>query len=408
MRVAVITEHRFWRTWGGGAATAGAFPYSFWKRYLAVFDSVRIVARGVEGELPSAGGQRSDGPGVSLFALPDYHGSEQFLLHARRIRSLVLDAFADSDAVILRLPSAIAGLVSSRLRRTGRPFAVEVVGDPWDALGPGAHLHPLRPLFRQILTRSQRRLCAASTASLYVTRQALQLYYPPAVGSFTVGCSDVELPRSAFVAAPRSFQPKLAEPRLVMVGSLGHLYKAPDVLLDAVAECVRNAVGLRATIVGDGQHRGALEERARVLGIGDRVTFRGHLPFGEPVRRELDRADLFVLPSRQEGLPRAMLEAMARGLPAIGSTVGGIPELLGAEDLVPPDDPTALARKITKVVRDPARMERMSAANLATAREYEETLLAKQRNRFWAQLREETEKHFRPSGRLAVAASGDV
>jgi glycosyltransferase involved in cell wall biosynthesis len=143
-------------------------------------------------------------------------------------------------------------------------------------------------------------------------------------------------------------------------------------------------------IVGDGRHRRSLESRVRRLGIGDSVVFLGHLPFGPAVRRELDRADLFVLPSRQEGLPRALLEAMARALPAIGSTVGGIPELLAPQDLVPANDPSLLAHKLHEVCRDPSRLLRMSAANLATAREYEETLLEHGRNLFLEQVRAET------------------
>src|SRR5205809_1714074 len=118
-------------------------------------------------------------------------------------------------------------------------------------------------------------------------------------------------------------------------------------------------------IVGSGGYQAQLEARAAALGIGTRVQFRGQLAAAEAVRAELDRADLFVLPSRQEGLPRAMIEAMARGLPCIGSTVGGIPELLAAEDMVPPNDASALARKIREVLADPSRLARMSVRNLA-------------------------------------------
>jgi glycosyltransferase involved in cell wall biosynthesis len=148
-----------------------------------------------------------------------------------------------------------------------------------------------------------------------------------------------------------------------------------------------------------------LEARARLLGIEDLVAFRGHLPFGAAVRRELDGADLFVLPSRQEGLPRALLEAMARALPAIGSTVGGIPELLAPQDLVPPNDPAALARKLEEVIRDPSRLHQMSAANLRKAHEYEETQLEQRRNLFLNHVRAETEKHLR--GGAAAASVGE-
>jgi glycosyltransferase involved in cell wall biosynthesis len=98
----------------------------------------------------------------------------------------------------------------------------------------------------------------------------------------------------------------------------------------------------------------------------------------------LDRADLFVHPSRAEGLPRAVIEAMARGLPCVASRAGGIPELLSAEDTVPAGDARALARKIAEVARDPARLSRMAARNWARAQQYREDVLAKRRAQFYA------------------------
>ena len=90
------------------------------------------------------------------------------------------------------------------------------------------------------------------------------------------------------------------------------------------------------------------------------MTFLGQLPAGEMVRAQLDKADLFILPSKTEGLPRALVEAMARALPCIGTTVGGIPELLPSEDLVPPGDVKALAETIEDVLRRPERLAKMS------------------------------------------------
>ena len=183
-----------------------------------------------------------------------------------------------------------------------------------------------------------------------------------------------------------------------MVGTLAQLYKAPDLLLDAVAACVHRGLDLRLRIVGEGRYRAVLEARAAALGLGDRVHFRGQLTAGEPVRRELDQADLFVLPSHQEGLPRAMIEAMARALPCIGSMVGGIPELLAAEDLVPPGDPASLARKIREVVTNPERMAQMSARNLMKAREYRSDVLRPRRISFYRHLRAETTRWLKAQG----------
>jgi glycosyltransferase involved in cell wall biosynthesis len=131
---------------------------------------------------------------------------------------------------------------------------------------------------------------------------------------------------------------------------------------------------------------------------GSRTLFLGELPAGEAVRAELDRADLFVLPSRTEGLPRAMLEAMARALPCLGSTVGGIPELLPPEDMVSPGDVTALARKIREVLADPPRMSRMSARNLEKAQAYREEILQERRVAFYQHVKEKTEAWLATSG----------
>jgi glycosyltransferase involved in cell wall biosynthesis len=176
-----------------------------------------------------------------------------------------------------------------------------------------------------------------------------------------------------------------------MVGTQAQLYKAPDVLIDAVATCVREGLDLKLVLVGDGKHRAELEAQAAALGLRERVCFRGQLTAGDAVRAELDQADLFVLPSHQEGLPRAMIEAMARGLPCIGSTVGGIPELLPLEDMVPPGDVIALAHKICEIVTNPERLARMSARNLEKAKEYRDEVLRERRDMFYHFVREKTE-----------------
>jgi glycosyltransferase involved in cell wall biosynthesis len=116
----------------------------------------------------------------------------------------------------------------------------------------------------------------------------------------------------------------------------------------------------------------------------------GELSAGEEVRAQLDQADLFILPSRQEGLPRAMVESMARALPCIGSRVGGIPELLASDDLVPPGDVMALAEKIREVLTDPQRLAAMSLRNLTLSRQYHEEILRKTRFRFYEHLKAKT------------------
>jgi glycosyltransferase involved in cell wall biosynthesis len=195
--------------------------------------------------------------------------------------------------------------------------------------------------------------------------------------------------------------------RLIFVGSLAQLYKAPDVLIDAIGACVHDGLDLELVLVGSGKYQSKMEARALALGLGRRVQFCGQLTTPEAVRRELDQAHLFVLPSRMEGLPRAMIEAMARALPCLGSTVGGIPELLPSEDLIAPDDAPGLAKKIHEVLADPARMRRMSARNLDKAREYAEAP-GERRLAFYRELKLRTEAWLQASGESPAAISAQA
>lgn len=94
-----------------------------------------------------------------------------------------------------------------------------------------------------------------------------------------------------------------------------------------------------------------------------------------------------------------MIEAMARGLPCIGSTAGGIPELLPAEDLVPPGNAEALVQKIQEVLSNPQRMSEMSARNLQRAQDYRSDILERRRYDFYAHLRSITEAWLNTTGR---------
>jgi len=384
------------RTPDGTVWTDGQFPSPFWLRYLDVFEQVRVIARVRSVTTAQPSWMRADCQDVSFAPVPHYIGPQQYLRKARRVRRAVRGAVGDRDAVILRIPSQLATSLFPMLSRKRHPYAAEVVADPYDVFGPRANRHPLRPLFRRWFSRDLRLHCQRAFAAAYVTAEALQRRYPPGDGAYAIGCSDVELPPIALVDRPRADCTANGRPQtIVMVGSLAHFFKAPDVLIDAVARCVERSLDLRLVFVGDGKHRSELEARAAAQGLGGRVDFLGQLPAAEGVRRVLDGADVFVLPSRQEGLPRALVEAMARGLPCISSTVGGIPELLAPEDMVPPGDVEALALKIREVVSDPKRLTAMSARNLETAKEYREGVLRERRAGFYRYLREKTDEWLR-------------
>jgi glycosyltransferase involved in cell wall biosynthesis len=406
MRVLVSLEHRFHRTPDGAVWTQTAYRYDFWRRYLEVFDGVQVLARVLDVPSAEPDWHQADGAGVGFAAVPHYVGPLQYLMRYRRIHTAAAKALAPDTALIMRVPSFLSAHLTPKLYATGQPFGVEVVGDPWDAFRPGSVDHVLRPFLRWWLPRRLREECARASAVAYVTKFALQARYP--CRAFGVGISDVQLPSEAIrvednVLATHYSSVELStvdcvcdtmpdgasnrELRLVTITSLEQRYKGVDHLISAIAICLRAGLDVRLTVIGDGKYRSDLQRHAETLGLRGRVTFLGQLPAGDAVRRELDRSDIFVLASLTEGLPRAMVEAMARALPCIGTVVGGIPELLAPEDLAPPGDAVALAAKIIEVARDRDRMARMSSRNRLTARDYSDPVLREHRLAFYRHLR---------------------
>jgi L-malate glycosyltransferase len=155
--------------------------------------------------------------------------------------------------------------------------------------------------------------------------------------------------------------------RIVVVANLRR-EKGHDVLIDAAPEIVRRHPDAEFEFVGGGTERDALIERARARGVLRCITFSGQC---DEVAQRLAAADVFVLPSRSEAFPNAVLEAMAAGLPVVASGVGGIRELLAHEQtglLVPPDHPEALTHQICRVLEDEALARRLALAARADAR----------------------------------------
>ena len=146
--------------------------------------------------------------------------------------------------------------------------------------------------------------------------------------------------------------PRPALRRVIVVGDL-RPEKGHDVLIDAAIEVVRRFPDARFELVGGGPEMDALCRRARDRGVTHAFTFVGHR---DDVAERLAAADMFVLPSRSEAFPNALLEAMATGLPVVASAVGGIPEIVEDDRtglLVPAGDAGALAARLCRLMADP-------------------------------------------------------
>lgn len=391
MHCIIAKDGRFALNQGKPASLSLSYD-RFWKRYLDVFDSITVLGRLFPVEDPLSA--PVEGPRVSFLPLPAYLGPEQYLLKIRETQQKLKLVLQSKSALIMD-HSNTGTLLWQKIRKISRPYGLEVRVDPYDIFAPGAVQHPLRPLFRWWSTSELKWLCVEACAVSYVTKYALQQRYPAAENAFTTYYSNVKLPETALMPIPRPPSPEKNEFTLISIGSMAHMHKGMDVLIDAVAACVQEGLNLKLILVGKGKHQAKLEQQAQKLGLESKVCFLGTLTAGKGIFEQLDRSDLFILPSRAEGLPRAMVEAMARALPCLGSTVSGIPELLAPEDLVPPDDVAALARKIREVLTNPERIACMSARNLKKAKAYTEPILRQRRIAFYSSVREQTEAWFK-------------
>lgn len=352
---------------------------------------MEIVAR-VSDENPGrALGRSTEGNGVKLISLGDWSGAVGIAKSYPAIRAKVQTQLANEGAVICVAPGVAGSIATRSLRKYGsRPYGVEVIGDPHDVYAPGSVKHPIRPLLRNFATMRLREQCKHAAGVAYVNRRGLPNRYPPNEDAYVTHYSSIDLQPEHF-RHNIGFNTLLSEPvRIITVGSMEQVYKGIDVLLDAVTELKTSNRNITVTIVGDGKHRAELEQQAKSAGIDNEVRFVGHVAAGETVRNLLDEASLFVLASRTEGLPRSMIEAMARGLPCIGTAVGGIPELLPSQDLVPPNDPHSLATKILEVAQNPDRMLSMSVYSIEKANEYSSEVLQERRLALYTHVRDAT------------------
>jgi glycosyltransferase involved in cell wall biosynthesis len=149
--------------------------------------------------------------------------------------------------------------------------------------------------------------------------------------------------------------------KLLYVGRLA-AEKGLPVLFESLKLLRQEKYDFELTLVGDGTERKSLEELARQMGIADRVVFAGFAS-QETVRDCLMQTDVFILPSFAEGVPVSLMEAMACGVPAIATHVGGIAELIetGATGLlVPASDPVALRDAIARYLDDFGLREKVS------------------------------------------------
>lgn len=395
MRLLFAHDHRLLRRSSGEFYTSGAFPASVWDRFLDNFDRVDVLMRDGGEVFEDLQLARTDRDRVSFQFLPSLASPRQLVFRSPELEDQMRSAVMSADAVVARLPSEIGLLAVKYARGLKRPYAVEVVGCAWDSYrtsgARGSRLYAPLAYLRM------RRAISNAPLVLYVTSSWLQRRYPTRgyagiasnVALEQMDDAAVDLRRGRLAALTMGSSPVLGT-----IGTLRVRYKGIQTVLEALAKLRSSGLDLNYRILGPGSIE-PWQRLADNLGVLDLVSFDGTRSAGGPVCEWLDSIDLYLQPSFTEGLPRGMIEAMSRGAACIGSTCGGIPELLPVDRLHEPGDVRTLAAIVRHLANDPAAVAAASAADLETARQFDATRLKERRRAFYARLRTQAESRHR-------------
>ncbi|WP_019377583.1 glycosyltransferase [Virgibacillus halodenitrificans] len=396
MELLVAADSLFFKTPDGKYWCKTIYGYDFWLRYLAAFDDVVIVSRtNLASHSEIEGYLRVDGPNVRVLELPFMRGMKQYIKNYFSFNKAAKQAVENAECALIRLPSVSASMILKHYKRKGRPYAIEVVADPYDA-------YASNKVAQFLYTKKLKEAALQANGASYVTKYYLQSKYPAysrLYGEedehFESYFSTIDLPENYF-SYPRTYNENKKRFTIVhTANSINNEMKGHEVIIKVLKEIREKQYDVKVIFIGDGDKRIFYEQMSRDFGVEKYVTFTGLLPSAKKVREILLKGDIFVFPTKAEGLPRAVIEAMAVGLPVLSTPVNGIPELLDEEYMFDPMDVNGFVNKLVSLFNNLPELESMSENNIRKATEYTIDKLSVRRNVFYSRLRKLAESNKR-------------
>ena len=317
--------------------------------------------------------------GFRFFPIPNVKSLIAHIRLGQQVRRIIAEQVSAHDVVVARLPSTLGRWAYWEARKQDKPVLVEFMACTWDALWnyslKGKIAAPYYFLRNFLLMRTARHI-------VYVTERFLQGRYPSPGKS--IACSNVIIApadpeavaqRMRRIAGFGSNQPIV----LATIGATDVRYKNQELVLRALQTMGEERHRYCYRVIGPGDSL-RLRKLAERLGVADCVEFVEAVRHAD-IPAWLDDTDIYIQPSRTEGLPRALVEAMSRGCAALGSRRGGIPELLPPTCLFSPKDAQGLAAMIAAFDAD--RLRLAAEQNLQRSMRYVAEVLEARRKSFF-------------------------
>lgn len=354
--------------------TQGGLADNITQRYTSIYGDLTIICRAISIKPDEKNLSRIENPSVRVNAV---HSSS--LVISGKDKQKIRETVEKSDGVIVRLPSIIGEEVFKCAKQLKKPVLAEIVTCPWDSLWN----HSLKgKVIAPVMWFKTRKSAKSADYVLYVTQQFLQRRYP--TNGINIGCSDVELidNKDNILEYRLESIDKKAENDEFILGTLASLntkFKGQQYVMEAIAKLKSDGKKIKYRLAGGGDVS-YLHSVAKKLDIEDLIIWDGLVPHKD-VFDWFAKLDLYIQPSEQEGLPRALVEAMSRACPCAGSDVGGIPELLQPEDIFKRSSWNSIYSYLKKIRKD--KLKANAKHNYEKAQEYTKTSLAPIREKFY-------------------------
>ncbi|MDT2811544.1 glycosyltransferase [Vagococcus lutrae] len=267
-------------------------------------------------------------PNFNVHESPNISNFKNITKNLKNIKKNIENIVITYDFLIIRLPSMIGLITVDIAKKNDIPYLIELVACPWD----GYWNHSFKgKIIAPYLFFRYKKIVRESENVLYVTEEFLQRRYQN--NKNNVGCSDAYLIERDIKKIFEDRKNKIESYnhntiyKIGTVASVSVKYKGQDRVIKALARLKKEGkTNYQYYLIGGGNQE-RLKELSRKLNVEEQVKFLGSIPHNE-INKVLKNLDIYIQPSKQEGLPRSVVEAMGSGLPVIGANTGGIPELI--------------------------------------------------------------------------------
>jgi glycosyltransferase involved in cell wall biosynthesis len=384
-RAAFLHDHRFIKDQNDVYYSEGKLGYTILKRYHQLAENVIVLSRCEEQHsVLSENYAVASGEKVQFTPLKGDSWAAILVSNFRSNYRRVRRAICDSDVVIMRLPSMVSVLAFPICLFLGKEYLVEVVGDAKSSIYFSSKTIIGRYVLSNLFRLYTRLVVFAAKGAIYVTRSELQKLYPNR--GVTAFASNVEIEcAEKSILQNRLNRIQMCDANVIQIGiiaSYKNPYKGIEILLKSVSMLrAQYNIEVSVRLLGSGDSEFLADVVSR-NNAGGWFNHEGVLP-SERIPGWLDSIDIYCQPSLTEGLPRALIEAMSRACPCVGSRVGGIPELLAQFAMVDPGDCLQLTDKLHQFISSKYILVREANANFVTARDYNPDVLDARRNDYF-------------------------